>query len=1049
MTRLWKNVVLCIALLALLAGFVSLAEAQNAAPVITLQPTDITIPCNSYMSFTVEATGEGLSYQWYRREPGSSGWIVYQGMTSNTLYAYALAEMDGCQFRCVVSNANGMTTSQAAAVTLSPRIWSGSGSIEGKVGDEKKIFVQAYGKDLSYQWYYRKNYGDDWTPWEGRTQSSFPITLSQEYDGWYFNCIVTAGNGLSTSAIEAFSSMYYSPKITIKEPEVILPASEVSLYYLPMDYEQYISIPSSYATSYDLTDHTLIILSGETAEIRDNTVVPKATTMYYHQLESGYWIGSTAPSGQAGERVVIEYESGDTVVQVDGSRNITFHVKSYADVYAENVMDDYMRKNIQSTMTEYAKAEKCCQFVAGFDYGTESQSYTGMVVTGSGDCWASTNTLLYMLKRLGINADSHYAGYVDGAGSGHYNVVAKLDGLYYILEAGYAQPAPRNYTMNAYGSCYAYTKTSSSTISITAFMNIDNATEIDVPAYIDGYTVTEIAMGAFQTHRELTSVSIPDTVTSIGSRAFYQAEGLQEINIPKNVTSIGVNCFCYCSSLTSVTIPAATNTIGVGAFAYCRSLVSINVEAGNASFKSLDGVLLSADGTQLIVFPIGKKGHYTVPSGVTKICEWSFVDAELDSLTLPNTLREIEPYAFYFFDTDSLTVPNGITSIPTYAFRSCGITVLTLPDTLKRIEDGAFFRADIYSAVLPSQLEYIGAQAFAGDLFLRRIHIPASVQEIGAGAFNLNHGWSSLGGPDSSFHSLDGYVSFEKGFHGTIADGAFSDAVLGVYEGTTAHTYAVNSGTPYLLLNENGKPQLDASWFKAITSRYLYTGEPLEPEVSADNTVMPVKLDENTDYRVTYEDNTEPGIGKVIITGAGGFTGTVTLTFEINANPHYIYLNPCGGSVSGSYYYIYTAYGSPYGELPNATKYNCTFDGWYTKKTGGTRVTKDTICTTNEPESLYAHWIVGDMNYDGRIDALDTATVWLFYNPTRIYHLPAATTAIQSQAFADVPAEVIYIPASVTSIADDAFPEDVILILENSRLSEWADKNGYDYIIEE
>lgn len=54
----------------------------------------------------------------------------------------------------------------------------------------------------------------------------------------------------------------------------------------------------------------------------------------------------------------------------------------------------------------------------------------------------------------------------------------------------------------------------------------------------------------------------------------------------------------------------------------------------------------------------------------------------------------------------------------------------------------------------------------------------------------------------------------------------------------------------------------------------------------------------------------------------------------------------------------YTAtYGSKYNFLPTPIRtggYN--FDGWYTEKTGGTKVTSDTTVTTTKDHILYAHW---------------------------------------------------------------------------------------------
>lgn len=49
--------------------------------------------------------------------------------------------------------------------------------------------------------------------------------------------------------------------------------------------------------------------------------------------------------------------------------------------------------------------------------------------------------------------------------------------------------------------------------------------------------------------------------------------------------------------------------------------------------------------------------------------------------------------------------------------------------------------------------------------------------------------------------------------------------------------------------------------------------------------------------------------------------------------------------------------GKPYGTLPTPTRTGYSFDGWYTKETGGTKVTETTTVGTNPPTKLYAHWI--------------------------------------------------------------------------------------------
>ena len=70
---------------------------------------------------------------------------------------------------------------------------------------------------------------------------------------------------------------------------------------------------------------------------------------------------------------------------------------------------------------------------------------------------------------------------------------------------------------------------------------------------------------------------------------------------------------------------------------------------------------------------------------------------------------------------------------------------------------------------------------------------------------------------------------------------------------------------------------------------------------------------------------------------------TCTVTFNAN-----------GGTVTPAEQTV--TYGSTYGELPTLTREGYTFAGWFTKKDGGTQVTKETVVTTVADHTLYAHW---------------------------------------------------------------------------------------------
>ena len=89
-----------------------------SAPTIGTQPADKSVTEGETATFTVNATGSDLSYQWQQNTNGSA-WTDIIGET-NATYTIATTTMNinGTQYRCVVSNSAGSVTSNAATLTV-------------------------------------------------------------------------------------------------------------------------------------------------------------------------------------------------------------------------------------------------------------------------------------------------------------------------------------------------------------------------------------------------------------------------------------------------------------------------------------------------------------------------------------------------------------------------------------------------------------------------------------------------------------------------------------------------------------------------------------------------------------------------------------------------------------------------------------------------------------------------------------------------------------------------------------------------------------------
>ena|GEM_PF-4218634 len=115
--------------------------------------------------------------------------------------------------------------------------------------------------------------------------------------------------------------------------------------------------------------------------------------------------------------------------------------------------------------------------------------------------------------------------------------------------------------------------------------------------------------------------------------------------------------------------------------------------------------------------------------------------AKANALVLPDTLVDIGARAFAQCDglKGALSIPNGVTNIGYAAFYQCtGFTgTLSFPDSVVTISDQAF--GGTYTGnstvLFGSSVASIGGYTFNGCMFTNHVVIPASVTNLGVGAF--------------------------------------------------------------------------------------------------------------------------------------------------------------------------------------------------------------------------------------------------------------------------------------------------------------------------
>ena len=91
------------------AAKLSIGEATGDPIIINAQPKDVSVAAGSATSFIVEATGEGLTYQWQVSSSNGERWgnTSLAGAKTNILQLVAPSNYNGRLYRCVITDKNG------------------------------------------------------------------------------------------------------------------------------------------------------------------------------------------------------------------------------------------------------------------------------------------------------------------------------------------------------------------------------------------------------------------------------------------------------------------------------------------------------------------------------------------------------------------------------------------------------------------------------------------------------------------------------------------------------------------------------------------------------------------------------------------------------------------------------------------------------------------------------------------------------------------------------------------------------------------------------
>ena len=160
--------------------------------------------------------------------------------------------------------------------------------------------------------------------------------------------------------------------------------------------------------------------------------------------------------------------------------------------------------------------------------------------------------------------------------------------------------------------------------------------------------IKSIGTSAFSDCTEIESLTIPEGVEKIGSDAFHGWQSLKEVTIPDSVVDVGINAFAWCGALTTMRIGKNAqfqerylSEYSAGLFGG-GSLTTIEVDPENPYYTAYDNVLFNKDMTELVKFPDGRSGAYTIPGTVKLVRTRAFWGASvLTSVAIPEGVEEL------------------------------------------------------------------------------------------------------------------------------------------------------------------------------------------------------------------------------------------------------------------------------------------------------------------------------------------------------------------------------------------------------------------------
>lgn len=349
---------------------------------------------------------------------------------------------------------------------------------------------------------------------------------------------------------------------------------------------------------------------------------------------------------------------------------------------------------------------------------------------------------------------------------------------------------------------------------------------------------------------------------------FGKCTGLKKVTLKNGVKSIGEDAFRDCSSLESVIFEnTVLEKISDGAFSGCSALSSIALPDSVTEIE------------KYAFFETGLR-NIQLPEKLTLIGAYAFCNCKnLEQVQLPSQLKELGNGAFSSCENlTQIQLPAQLNKIGTDAFRNCtSLDKIDIPAGLKQIESATFCNTGLTSVTLHEGLTKIEDWAFHDCLKLKKIRIPKSVTDIGGLALGIRYNMGN-----GAEEVIPGGFTVE-GYTGSAAERYVKrmHQSENLYHVFFKDVKFVSIGGQTAAVTNIGKTKISALKTGA------FTGKPLTQALTI--TYGGKKLVNGRDYTLTWKNNKNIGTASVTIKGKGKYNGSVTKKFRITVQKNAVY----------------------------------------------------------------------------------------------------------------------------------------------------------------